>query len=174
MSPLLKTIVLSKLARRKKIQYFFKDIPKTAKILEIGCGSGWLGKHLKKNGWKYYIGLDTMPPADIIGNIFKWKTLGIKKNSFDVIVAFEIVEHTSFNVFKIFRDILKKRGKLMLSSPIPHLDNVCLWFERIGLNQPRTSEHNSLIYFTDIPDYFEPIEIKRMGAITQWGLFYKK
>lgn len=174
MSPILKTTILSNFARRKKIQYFFKNIPKNAKILEVGCGSGWLGRHLKKKGWKYYTGLDIMPPADIIGNIFDWEKLGIKKESFDIIVAFEVVEHTPLTVFKIFHNILKKGGKLMLSSPVPHLDNVCLWFERIGLNQPRTSEHNSLIYFADIPDYFEPIEIKRMGVITQWGLFCKK
>lgn len=170
---LIKTPILSRYARQKKLEYFFKDIPKNAKILEIGCGDGWLGKELKSQGWKNYLGLDIEPPADIIGDIFNWKKLGLKKNSFDALVAFEVIEHAPFSIFKVFYNLLKNEGKLMLTSPVPHFDRACLFFEKVGLNQPRTSFHHNLIYFSQIPTYFKPIEIKTVGFITQWG-FLKK
>ncbi|NIM57424.1 MAG: methyltransferase domain-containing protein [Candidatus Aminicenantes bacterium] len=162
--------LLSKYAQKKKIKYFLKDIPKPAKILEVGCGSFWLGNYLKKSGWKNYVGLDLRPPADIVGNILNWKKLGIKGNSFDVIIAFEVIEH--INCFQEFFDILKPGGLLMLTSPVPNMDWLCKLLETLRLNQKRTSPHDHLIYFKDIP-FFEPIETKTVGFISQWGKFRK-
>ncbi len=162
--------LLSKYAQKKKIKFFIKDIPKPAKILEVGCGDVWLGIYLKKNGWKNYVGLDLVPPADIVGNIINWKKLGIKGNSFDVIIAFEVIEH--INCFQEFFDILKPDGLLMLTSPVPHMDWLCKLLETLGLNQKRTSPHDHLFCFKDIP-LFKPIDVKTVGFISQWGKFRK-
>lgn len=162
--------LLSKYAQKKKIDYFIKTIPRQAKILEVGCAEGRLGNYLKRNGWKNYIGLDILPPADIVGNILDWKKIGIKEQSFDVIIAFEVIEH--INCFQEFFDILKPGGLLMLTSPIPRLDWLCRLLEAIGLNQRRTSPHDHLIYFRDIP-LFEPAEIRTIGLMAQWGKFRK-
>ena len=162
--------VLSKYAQKQKIKYFINGIPKDLKILEVGCGDSWLGNYLKNNGWLNYVGLDLTPPADIVGNILNWRELGIKKESVEVIIAFEIVEH--INCFQEFFDILTPGGLLMLTSPVPHMDWLCKLLEIIGLNQKRTSPHSHLIYFKDIP-YFIPIEIRTIGFISQWGKFRK-
>jgi 2-polyprenyl-3-methyl-5-hydroxy-6-metoxy-1,4-benzoquinol methylase len=162
--------LLSQYAYKKKIDYFVKDIPKQSKILEVGCGGGQLGQFLKENGWENYTGLDITPPADIVGDILDWRKLEIKEHAFDVIIAFEVVEH--IHCFQEFFDILKSGGLLMLTSPVPHMDWLCRLLEIIGLNQKRTSPHNHLIYFKDIP-LFEPLEIKVMGLMAQWGKFRK-
>ncbi|MBL8148314.1 MAG: class I SAM-dependent methyltransferase [Blastocatellia bacterium] len=162
--------LLSEYAQKKKIGYFIDPIPKEAKILEVGAGSCWLSDYLKKNGWKDSISLDLQPPADIIGSIFDWRMLAITEASFDVIVAFEVVEHV--HCFKEFYDILKPDGLLMLTSPLPHMDWICKILEAIGLNQKRTSPHDHLIYFKDIP-LFTPIDIRVVGFIAQWGIFKK-
>src|SRR5690349_2018521 len=85
--------LLSAYPRRKKIKNFFGDVPKDARILEVGSGDGWVGKYLKDSGWTNYTGIDIKPPADIVGDLRKWRELGLEPNSFDVIVAFEVIEH---------------------------------------------------------------------------------
>ncbi len=161
---------LSQIARKKKLQYFFKDIPKSYKILEIGCGDYWLGKYLKNEGFKHYQGLDLQKPADIVGDIKNWKRLKIKPNYYDVVVAFELVEHV--DCFKEMHELLKPGGVLMLTSPLPSMDWLCLILEKFGLNQKRTSPHDYLINFKEIP-LFKPIEIKIVGLMSQGGKFKK-
>jgi len=162
--------LLSTYSQKKKIQHFVDKIPEKARILEVGSADYWLGKYIKSNSWENYVGMDIKPPADIVGNILDWKELGIKENYFDVIIAFELVEHV--NCFKELFDILSAGGILMLTSPVPHMDWLCRFLEIIGLNQKRTSPHDHLIYFRNIP-FFEPIEIKTVGFMAQWGIFRK-
>lgn len=132
--------LLSQYAQTKKIDYFLNKIPKQAKILEIGGGSGWVGDYLKQNGYNHYVGMDIIPPADVVGDIRDWRSLGLKEQSFDVIVAFEVVEHV--DCFKECFDLLKMGGKLMLTSPVPHMDWTMQLLEVVGLNQKRTSPHD--------------------------------
>lgn len=162
--------LLSQYAQTKKIEYFLNRIPKQAKILEIGSGSGWVCSHLKQNGYNYYVGIDIEPPADLVGDIRDWKTLGLKEQSFDVIIAFEVVEHV--DCFKECFELLKPGGMLMLTSPVPHLDWVMKSLEFIGLNQKRTSPHDHLVYFEDVP-FFKVKNIRVIGLLSQWGIFTK-
>lgn len=111
------------------------------------------------------------PPADILGNILDWKDLGIKDESFDIIIALEVIEHVDF--LHECLNILKPNGLLMLASPVPHMDWLCWLLELVGINQKRTSPHKNLIYFKCIT-LFEPLEIKTVGFIGQWGKFRKK
>jgi SAM-dependent methyltransferase len=162
--------LLSTIGRDLKLRYFLRAVPKDAQILEIGSAEGWLGKYLKENGWKNYIGLDLMPGADIVGDLRDWKKLGLKANSFDVIFAFEVLEHVP--CFQECFDLLKPGGYLMATSPVPHMDWLCQILENLGLNQKRTSPHDYLIYFREIP-LFEPVAIKTIAIFSQWGIFRK-
>ncbi len=44
--------------------------------------------------------------------------------------------------------------------------------ETLGLNQKRTSPHDHLIRFLDVP-YFQHKEVRVMGFLSQWGVFRK-
>ena len=127
-------------------------------------------RYMKDNGWVGYTGIDLVSPADIIGDIRAWKQLGLKMNSFDYIIAFEVVEH--INIFKECFQLLKDDGILMLTTPVPHMDWILKVFEKIGLNQKRTSPHDNLLYLSNIK-HFTPIELKYPAFLSQWGKFKK-
>ena len=131
---------------------------------------GWVGGYLTTHGWQNYVGLDVEAPADIVGDIRNWAELGLDAESFDVIIAFEVVEHIA--IFSELYDLLKPGGVLMVTTPLPHMDWACQILEAMGLNQRRTSPHTQLIYFEDIP-LFERIDTRIVGLMSQWGEFRK-
>lgn len=162
--------ILSDIARAKKVAYFLQAIPKTARVLEVGCGSGWVGRYLKEGGWSHYKGIDLHPPADIVGDIKKWRQLGLTSESVDVIIAFEVIEHV--DIIPESFELLVPGGKLMLTSPVPHRDWVMKVLEAAGLNQKRTSPHCNLVYFRDLPG-FELLDYREVGGLAQWGILRK-
>lgn len=163
--------LLSDYARRKKIEYFFHDIPREARILEIGCGSAWVRDHFMRHGWTGYRGLDLVPPADVVGDIRRWREIGLEAGSFDVIIAFEVVEHV--DCFQECHDLLRPGGRLMLTSPVPHMDWLLRMLEIAGLNQQRTSPHDHLVYFEQVPWKGEK-HVRRIKGLAQWGIFTKE
>src|SRR5260221_10859658 len=112
--------LLSSLAQRRKCRYFLDSIPKDASVLEIGCGFKWVGQYLRGGGWRHYTGLDLVPPADIVGDVKAWRDLPLAPGSFDVIVAFEVIEHVDC-IQECF-DLLKPGGRLIVTSPVPDMD----------------------------------------------------
>jgi SAM-dependent methyltransferase len=162
--------ILSSIGRNLKLNYFLANVPKDAHILEIGSGNNWLGEYLRAHGWPNYVGLDLVPGADVVGDIRAWKSLGLKPESFDAIFAFEVLEHVP--CFQECFDLLKPGGLLMATSPVPHMDWLCQILEALGLNQKRTSPHDYLIDFKDVP-LFEPVQIKVVALFAQWGIFRK-
>jgi SAM-dependent methyltransferase len=162
--------LLSDYAKRRKIKYFLASIPKDARILEIGYGSGWCGDYLKQHGWKDYHGLNLVPPADYVGSVKDWRKLGLEPESFDVIIAFEVIEHV--DCFRECYDLLKRGGELLVTSPFPPADWLLRVLEWVGLNQKRTSPHDHLVYLHRVQE-FEHKEIKLIALLSQWGTFKK-
>src|SRR5437016_13011839 len=102
--------LLSQYARKQKLSYFTRELPKNARILEVGCGDGWFGLQLKSAGYKNYVGLDLKEQADIEDKILGWKRLGLHPESFDAIIASELVEHE--DCFQDAIDIFKQVGPM--------------------------------------------------------------
>lgn len=161
---------LSDYAQRRKIAYFLDPTARNARILEIGCGSGWVGAYLKAHGWTNYVGLDLAPPADVVGDIRQWRRLGLEPESFDVILAFEVVEHV--DCFGECYELLAPGGRLLATSPVPRMDWAMKILERLGLNQKRTSPHDHLVDFRRVP-HFERKQVKIVAMLSQWGIFEK-
>ncbi|MEI8175491.1 MAG: radical SAM protein, partial [Candidatus Omnitrophota bacterium] len=161
---------LSGLARKKKIRHFISGIPKSAKILEVGSGDGWLGKYLTGNGWRDYTGLSMTAPADIVGDVARWKELGIAPGSFDVVIAFEVMEHVE--CVNELCAMLKDGGLLLATLPLPHMDWFCRALEIAGLNQKRGTPHANLRYCKKLPP-FETVDYRIVGGISQWGIYRK-
>lgn len=95
------------------------------KILDAGCGIGWLGKY-KPNDLVVY-GVDSNPKAVmlarkheivIVGDV---RNLPYPNNKFDGILAFHLIEHVQENlkVMKEFYRVLKRGGVLVIESPTP-------------------------------------------------------
>lgn len=162
--------LLTDLSRRKKIGYFFGAIPKNASILEIGAGSGWVGSYFRTNGYANYVGLDLEGSADVIGDIKDVEALPFRHGQFDVIVAFEVIEHVDF--VEESRQLLKDGGLLMLTTPLPEMDWMCLIFEKLGLNQKRTSPHCNLTHIRHLPG-FSTERYNIVALMGQWGIYRK-
>lgn len=158
---------ISEIAREKKLQFFFGQIRRDAKILEVGCADGWAEKWARERGWTRITGLDLMPPANIVGDIREWKTLGLDAHYFDVILAFGVLEHGDFAA--PLHDLLRPDGRLMATTPVPHMDWLCKVGEAAGLLQRRTSPYTHLIDLRRVPR-FEAVEYQVKGLVSQWGV----
>ena len=104
------------------------------KVLELGTGSGEFLKFLTKKKVDI-IGLDIAPNKKLIQKGYSIKKhdlnkgLPFKENSFDIIIALEVLEHL-FNPYKMMKEIrrvLKVEGYALISMP-----NTDGFFSRIG------------------------------------------
>ena len=163
--------LLSQLAQRRKLDHFFADVPRDARILEIGAGDGWLGAALRGRGFTRYLGLDLRPPADVIGDVNDWRAAGLEPESFDVVVAFEVVEHV--DCFRACYDLLAPGGALFVTTPVPSRDWIMRLLEAVGLNLRRTSPHDRLVDLRRAP-WFQDREIRIVGGLSQWAVLRKE
>lgn len=162
--------VFSEIALHAKCRWFFAGLPKQTRILEIGSGEGRVRDWATARGWRNYTGLDLAPPADVIGDVGNWRQLGFIANSFDAVIAFEVVEHVP--CYREVHELLEPGGLFFLTTPVPRADRVLALLERLGLNQRRTSPHEFLVDVQDIP-FFEPVAIHRVLGLSQWAKLRK-
>jgi SAM-dependent methyltransferase len=163
--------ILSNFSRRLKERYFLNRIRRTDRVLEIGCGDGWVARYLRRRGVQQILDIDTTPAATIVGDIREWRFLQIDPESFDVIVAFEVLEHV--DCMDDCFALLKPHGQLMVTSPYPPADYLLEKFEQWHLNQPRTSPHDHLTYFKET----EQFALEKMWKplwMSQWCIFRRK
>jgi len=119
---------------KEKINYIISLLPKRrSRILDLGIGQGYLEQRLTILGIDHDIyGIDISKTSIerskrkfkgkfITGDILKINR-HYKKGFFDAIVAIEVLEHIPpFNIFGLYKNIytlLKKRGALIISSPL--------------------------------------------------------
>lgn len=154
-----------------KKSYFLNALSMDDLVLEIGCGDGWVGRHLRERGVRQVDAIDTTPQATIVGDIRQWKSLGLGAQSFDVIIAFEVLEHV--DCLNDCFALLKPGGRLMITSPYPPMDWFLAKLEKWKLNQPRTSPHDHLTYFKET-EQFHVLRMWRPLRMSQWCILQRK
>lgn len=97
--------ILSKLENRKE-----------AKIIDVGCGSGYLLKRLKNEGFKNLTGCDINPPQH--DNEFSFLTADIENlpfgdNEFDVVICNHTIEHV-IDLGKAVDELKRISGKMLI------------------------------------------------------------
>jgi cyclopropane fatty-acyl-phospholipid synthase-like methyltransferase len=156
--------------QRKRADFFLPHIGENDQVLEVGSGSGWFKDAIGKTGRGNYHCIDLFPPADFVGDILEWQSIGLVKESFDVVVAFEVVEHV--DCFQACWDLLKPGGKMLITTPVPHFDWAMKILESLRLNQQRTSPHSNLVYLSKVP-FHGSKKITHVLALSQWAIFAK-
>ena len=100
-----------------QIQEVLSKNPST--ILEIGVGDGVLKDYLQHNSSVFYTNVDVAEDLhpDVIGSVDQ---LPFKDNEFDMVVAFEVLEHLPFGKFdQCIREMSRVSKKHVLIS-LPH------------------------------------------------------
>ena len=115
---------------RRLHQTIIKRLPKNAElILDVGCGSGWVAKHFLAQG-KKVVSMDISIKnsiqvlkenphenhAAVVADVYH---LPFKQNSFDAIIASEIMEHVYDPKLFIAKlvNVLKPGGILIITTP---------------------------------------------------------
>lgn len=131
------------------IQKNIKNFDRKLKILDAGCGTGLLVKHLEKFG--SVVGVDIDPHSIYYSrkrkiNVVKASInrLPFKENAFDLITSVDVIYHAKVNDKKALKElyrVLKPGGLLVIRVPAYN------WLIRSSDKQVRTRERYSYRMF---------------------------
>lgn len=89
-----------------------------SRILEVGIGNAFVSDYLKKIGYNITTcDFDERLKPDIVADI---RNLAIGEDSFDVVTAFEVLEHIPFEDFEKSLNELKKASSKFVIISLPH------------------------------------------------------
>jgi SAM-dependent methyltransferase len=99
------------------------DIPTTATILDVGCGSGQLIRDMKRLGYQRVTGVDPYIEHDLHyddGVTVLRRTLDATEGTYDVVMLHHSFEHMSepARAMREVRRLLKPDGRVLLRIPI--------------------------------------------------------
>ena len=157
-------------ARSNRIRYFLPSIKSRDRVLEIGSGDAWFRAAVESAVAVEYVTIDIEQAADIRGDIRDWRRLGLEAGHFDVIVAFEVVEHV--DCFQDCLALLKPGGLLLITTPVPGMDGLLKIAEALHLTQKRTSPHSNLVDLENVQGFIHE-QSRKPFHVAQWAVFRK-
>lgn len=86
-------------------------------ILEVGIGNGLVSDHLKKHGYSITtVDIDSDLNPDVVASI---QDLPFKNGKFEVVMAYEVLEHLPFEEFSVAMQELKRvaQNYILISLP---------------------------------------------------------
>ena len=99
----------------------FLDSIKPGKILDFGCGLGWLLSYLNEEWNKHGLEISKFAAnrAKKFGKIFQGEFENYDETKFDVIIMNHVIEHLTdpISIIKKIRKILNRNGYLIIGTP---------------------------------------------------------
>jgi 2-polyprenyl-3-methyl-5-hydroxy-6-metoxy-1,4-benzoquinol methylase len=161
----------TKTIREKRLKMILPELENDWKIIDIGCGDGWLTKELTQRGFDC-IGIDKIfTNQDICDNDFK-------NNQFDCSLLIEVIEHIQPKYIKEIERITRK--KIIVSTIIPSFDKVLSLWVKLKLygfisSTPSLSPHIKCYYLDEIPfHHFKLKKSIRYFLVDQFGVYERK
>jgi ubiquinone/menaquinone biosynthesis C-methylase UbiE len=156
--------------------------PEVQDVLDVGCNTG-RGGHVIKSKLRNsrIVGLDCVPDRleRIDRNIYQNVVVGfadhveLPSNSFDVIVAGEVIEHIPSlsiapSLYEFFR-LLRLKGRLLLTTPNPRYLRNRLQGKSVLLDASHVSQHTAAGMHRKLEDAgFSHIHICGSGKMTRY------
>jgi len=156
--------------RKKRIKKIIPYLSKEMKILDLGCGDGWLTNHLIEQEFDC-VGLDiNIEPNDTFynGNV---NNLPFSDNHFDCIIMIEVIEHISPSHYSEINRILKDKGLIILSTILPESNSFVHLMEKLGIVNKYVTPHVNLVHIEKLP--WKLIESSKILLLDQFGVFEK-
>lgn len=159
-------------AKNDLIETFMRNIPKSARILDLGCGEGVLVEKFGKEGYDI-VGLDYnySSPRILHGSILD---LPFSDSSFDLVLCLDVIEHLCVDeqdlAFREVWRILKPNGTAVFALPnLAHiLSRIAFLF---GGRLIRTSSVERHKGDRPIHEYLQMITKNRFAILTRKGIF---
>ncbi len=154
----MKGLLTHKFIMPKRINMILPEIRKNWKIIDLGCGDGWLADDLKKRGYNCY----KLP----------WITNPIKypDNYFDCTILIEVIEHLPEHFLKEIERITKK--KIIISTVLPNFKLIFDLLMFMKLINPYGTPHIHEYKLKDI--HFKDFKLtkeKIYWILCQFGVF---
>ena len=163
--------------RTELILKALKKMPKGIRILDVGCGNMHITGAISAKGYNI-IGIDKEAPGEK-----KWMTkrnyiimdatkMSFKDNTFDAVIALEIVEHC--DCIPEIKRVLKPGGIFICSTPAPGTDWLRNALISLKLLENQDFEgHNHTVHLKKVP--MRLLKYKKMFLGTsQFGIFKKE
>jgi len=156
-------MLLTSIIRKRRLEMVLPELKKDWKIIDIGCGDGWLVKELTKKGFDC-IGIDKVfTNQDICDDEFK-------DNQFDCSLLIETIEHIPSECISEIERITKK--KIIVSTITPFFNKIDDFGVFLKLYGPKYTCHLKCYYLEDIP--FSNFRLKksiRYFLVDQFGVY---
>jgi len=155
---------------KKRIEKMLPFLSKNMKILDLGCGSGWLTKFLNSKGFDC-VGVDIdqkNEPPFYKGTAEK---IPFRDKLFDCIIMIEVIEHISPKCYNEINRVLKDGGKIILSTILPKSDPIVNLMSRLKMVDPYVTPHINLVHIEKLP--WKMIEKSSILLLDQFGVFEK-
>ena len=122
-------------------------------ILDLGCGMGWLVKSFRKRGFNI-VGIDPNLPPDFETSYLLRRSAyetGFDDDAFDCIICLETIEHLEPRAYAEIKRILKRNGKLIVTTPKKRWNWFIELLSLLRLSDPLVTPHINVVDANEIP-----------------------
>jgi len=160
------------LAKMKFVRDYLGKVPRTSKILDLGCGEGVLVEEFSRLGYDI-VGLDRNYSSSFVlpGDI---TAMPFSDGNFDVVLCLDVIEHLNYESQEVaiseMRRVLKDDGVVVLTIP-----NLAHFYSRLNFllrgQLDRTASIKKHPGDRPIKEYLQLIKKEGFRVVKRKGLF---
>lgn len=158
----------------KELEALLASIPKGSKVLDIGCGTAHLTHWIKEKGFEVYgiepsedmynYAVKNFPDINIVRGV--GSQLPYENNSFDLVVAFEVLRYIdpeeNEKVYKEVHRVLKKDGQFFITQV--NLFSTDMYYFFYAVKEIYSKMTNKIHHFCNFTTSGKEIDlVKRIG-----------
>ncbi len=166
--------IIGRIVDRKRLHLVAKEISSDMAVLDLGCGVGWLVNVLRNSGFNI-VGVDLNLPAGSETSYLLRRSAyetGFDDDMFDCVICLEVIEHLEPKVYSEIKRILKKGGKLIITTPKRRWNWLIELLSSLRLSDPLVTHHINLVDPDEIP--LDLVKHSRFMLFEWWGIYHNR